>query len=52
MCKSKNLEEAAFDYAESCKYDGVEKLLCVEHFKAGAEWLRKQYQNIDDYDIK
>lgn len=35
---SKDLEEAAFDYAEACKYDGVEKLLCVEHFKAGAKW--------------
>jgi hypothetical protein len=35
---SKDLEEAAFDYAEACKYDGGEKLLCVEHFKAGAKW--------------
>ena len=39
---SDGLEEAAFDYAESCKYDGGEKLLCVEHFKAGAEWGKKQ----------
>ena len=35
---SKNLEEAAFDYAEACKYDGGEKLLCVEHFMEGAKW--------------
>ncbi len=35
---SEELEEAAFDYAEACKYDGGEKLLCVEHFKAGAKW--------------
>lgn len=35
---SETLEEAAFDYAEACKYDGGEKLLCVEHFKAGAQW--------------
>lgn len=35
---SKDLEEAAFDYAEACKYDGGEKLLCVEHFKDGAKW--------------
>lgn len=35
---SKDLEDAAFDYAEACKYDGIEKLLCVEHFKAGAKW--------------
>ena len=39
---SKKLEEAAFDYAEACKYDGGEKLLCVEHFKAGAEWQKEQ----------
>lgn len=35
---SEELEEAAFDYAEACKCDGGEKLLCVEHFKAGAKW--------------
>ena len=35
---SEDLEEAAFDYAEACKCDGGEKLLCVEHFKAGAKW--------------
>jgi len=39
---SPELEDAAFDYSESCKYDGVEKLLCVEHFRAGAEWQKKQ----------
>lgn len=39
---SEELEEAAFDYAESCKYDGGKKLLCVEHFKAGAKWQKKQ----------
>lgn len=39
---SEELEEAAFDYAEACKYDGGEKLLCVEHFKAGAEWQKEQ----------
>ena len=39
---SDGLEEAAFDYAESCKYDGGEKLLCVEHFKAGAKWGKNQ----------
>lgn len=38
---SEELEEAAFDYAEACKYDGGEKLLCVEHFKAGAKWKAK-----------
>jgi len=37
---SEELEEAAFDYAEACKYDGGEKLLCVEHFKAGAVWQK------------
>ena len=35
---SEELEEASFDYAEACKYDGGEKLLCVEHFMAGAQW--------------
>ena len=35
---SKNLEEAAFDYTEACKYDGGEKLLCVEHFMEDAKW--------------
>ena len=39
---SKDLEEVAFDYAEACKYDGGEKLLCVEHFKAGAQWQKQQ----------
>ena len=38
---SEELEEAAFDYAEACKYDGGEKLLCVEHFKAGAKWHKE-----------
>ena len=38
---SEELEEAAFDYAEACKCDGGEKLLCVEHFKAGAKWKAK-----------
>ena len=37
-----NLYEAAFDYAELCKYDGVDKLLCAEHFKAGATWRESQ----------
>jgi len=41
---SDNLEEAAFDYAESCKYDGGEKLLCVEHFKAGAQLQKEQFE--------
>ena|GEM_PF-6189658 len=39
---SNDLEEAAFEYAEACKYDEGEKLLCVEHFKAGAEWGKNQ----------
>lgn len=39
---SEDMEEAAFDYAEACKYDGGEKLLCVEHFKAGAQWQKEQ----------
>ena len=39
---SEELEEASFDYAESCKYDGGEKLLCVEHFKAGAKWQEEK----------
>ena len=39
---SKDLEEAAFDYAEACKYDGGEKLLCVEHFKAGVQWQKQK----------
>ena len=39
---SEDLEEAAFDYAEACKHDGGEKLLCVEHFKAGANWQKEQ----------
>ena len=38
---SEELEEAAFYYAEACKYDGGEKLLCVEHFKAGAKWHKE-----------
>ena len=37
---SEVLDEAAFDYAESCKYEGGEKLLCIEHFKAGAKWQK------------
>ena len=41
---SEELEEAAFDYAEACKYDGGDKLLCVEHFKAGAEWQKEQFE--------
>lgn len=41
---SKELEEAAFDYAEACKYDGGEKLLCVEHFNAGAKWQKEQFE--------
>ena len=41
---SEDLEEAAFDYAEACKYDGGEKLLFVEHFKAGAEWKKEQFE--------
>ena len=44
---SNDLEEAAFDYAEACKYDGGEKLLCVEHFKAGAEWNKKHQADKD-----
>lgn len=39
---SEDLEEAAFDYAEACKYEGGEKLLCVEHFKAGSEWVQEK----------
>lgn len=39
---SEEMEEAAFDYAEACKCDGGEKLLCVEHFKAGAKWGKNQ----------
>lgn len=39
---SEDMEEAAFDYAEACKYDGGEKLLCVEHFKAGAQWQKER----------
>lgn len=35
---SEDLDNAAFDFAESCKYEGGDKLLCVEHFKAGANW--------------
>lgn len=38
------LEEAAFDYAETCKYEGGEKLLCVEHFKAGVKWQKEQFE--------
>jgi len=38
---SEDLEEAAFDYAEACKYEGGEKLLCVEHFKASAKWQKE-----------
>lgn len=37
-----NLYDAAFYYAEACKYDGGNKLLCAEHFKAGAEWQKEQ----------
>jgi len=42
---SEELEDAAFDYAEACKYEGGEKLLCVEHFKAGAKWQKQQDQS-------
>ena len=41
---SEDLEDAAFDYAEACKYEGGERLLCVEHFKAGAQWQAKQFE--------
>lgn len=41
---SEELENAAFDYADACKYYGTEKLLCVEHFKGGAKWQEKQDQ--------
>ena len=37
-----NLYGAAFNYAKLCKYEGVDKLLCAEHFKAGAEWMAEQ----------
>ena len=42
-----DVDEAAFDYAESCKYDGADKLLCAEHFKAGAEWMKEQLRKED-----
>lgn len=42
-----NLDEAAFNYAELCKYEGVDKLLCVEHFKAGVEWLAGQGETLN-----
>lgn len=42
---SENLEDAAFDYAEACKYEGGEKFLCTEHFKAGAKWKEEQFEN-------
>lgn len=47
---SEDLEEAAFDYAEACKYDGGEKLLCIEHFKAGAKWKAKNLWKSADSD--
>ena len=37
-----NIDEASFYYAEACKYEGGEKLLCAEHFKAGAGWMAEQ----------
>ncbi len=37
-----SLNDAAFDYAELCKCDGVDKLLCAEHFKDGARWMAVQ----------
>lgn len=43
-----NLDEAAFNYAELCKYEGADKLLCAEHFKAGAEWMAGQGETIFD----
>lgn len=36
-----DLDEAAFNYAELCKYGDGDKLLCAEHFKAGAEWMAR-----------
>ena len=48
---SEDLENAAFDYAEACKYDGGKKLLCVEHFKAGAEWNKKHQTGKDVLDV-
>lgn len=39
---SEDLDDAAFNYAEACKYEGGDKLLCVEHFKAGAQWKEEQ----------
>lgn len=39
-----NLDEAAFNYAELCKYEDADKLLCAEHFKAGAEWMASRVQ--------
>ena len=41
---SEELDNAAFDYAEACKYEGGEKLLCVEHFKAGAQLQKEQFE--------
>lgn len=43
---SEELENAAFDYAEACKYEGGEKLLCVEHFKGGANWKEEQIEEV------
>lgn len=46
---SEEMEEAAFDYADACKYDGGEKLLCVEHFKAGAKWQKEHLKRLETY---
>lgn len=45
MTKS-GIYDAALDYAEACKYEGGDKLLCAEHFKAGAEWMAGQGINL------
>ena len=43
-----DIDEAAFNYAELCKYEGGDKLLCVEHFKAGSKWVTGQGGTVTD----
>lgn len=43
---SEDSDNAARDYADTCKLDNdtnfFERQLCVEHFKAGANWYKEQ----------
>lgn len=45
--ESEDADNAARDYADDCKLDNdthfMERQLCVEHFKAGAQWEKEKF---------